>query len=80
MELYPQVSENRRDYSSVTRTVSILSSFSMESTTSWPSITLPNTLCFPSKWGVARCVMKNCEPLVFGPGVGHRQDARDHRV
>ena len=28
----------------------------------------------------AMVTMKNCEPLVFGPGVGHRQRAADHLV
>ena len=31
------------------------------------SITRPKTECLPSSQGVATCVMKNCEPLVFGP-------------
>jgi len=31
-----------------------------------PSITLPNTVCFPSKWACRAYVMKNCEPLVSG--------------
>jgi hypothetical protein len=35
------------------------------------SMTLPKTTCFPSRCGVALHVMKNCEPLVFGPG-SHR--------
>ena len=37
-------------------------------------MTLPKTVCLPSSQGAASVVtMKNCEPLVFGPGVGHRQ-------
>ncbi|KAA8492474.1 hypothetical protein FVE85_7981 [Porphyridium purpureum] len=30
-------------------------------------VTLPNTQCFPSSQGHGTVVMKNCEPLVFGP-------------
>lgn len=36
-------------------------------TTSNPAVTRPNTVCLPSKCGVSAVVMKNCEPLVFGP-------------
>jgi hypothetical protein len=32
-----------------------------------PSFTRPKIVCLPSKWGVGARVMKNCEPLVFGP-------------
>src|SRR5713101_6404510 len=35
--------------------------------TSMPEITRPKTPCFPLRCGVAIYVMKNCEPLVFGP-------------
>lgn len=30
-------------------------------------MTFPKTTCFPSRCGVALTVMKNWEPLVFGP-------------
>ena len=54
---------------------------SIASTASMPSITSPNTVCLPSSHGAASVVtMKNCEPLVFGPGVGHRQRAADDLV
>lgn len=36
-------------------------------TISIPSITCPNTTCFPSKWGQAFKVMKNWDALVFLP-------------
>ncbi len=36
-------------------------------TTSRPSITFPKTICFPSSQEVTAVVMKNWEPLVFGP-------------
>ena len=36
-------------------------------TMSIPSMTYPKTACFPSKFGVGPKVIKNCEPLVFGP-------------
>src|SRR5260370_26895817 len=36
-------------------------------TTSMPEITRPKTPCFPLRCGVGVYVMKNCEPLVFGP-------------
>src|SRR5687767_15421454 len=39
----------------------------MDMSTSRPSKTQPKTLCLLSKCGVGVCVMKNCEPLVFGP-------------
>ena len=55
--------------SSVTVTLTILSPCLIASTTSWPSITWPKTECLPSSQGVATCVMKNCEPLVFGPAL-----------
>ena len=32
-----------------------------------PSITFPNTTCFPSRCPVGAAVMKNWDPLVFGP-------------
>lgn len=41
-------------------------------TTSMPSTTLPNTTCFPSRKGVGTVVMKNCEPLEFGPAFCQR--------
>ena len=54
---------------------------SSSSTTSMPDVTSPNTVCLPSSHGAASAVtMKNCEPLVFGPGVGHRQRAADDLV
>lgn len=34
-----------------------------------PFNTCPKTTCFPSKCGVATVVMKNWEPLVFGPAL-----------
>jgi len=38
------------------------------SATSWPEVTRPKTVCFPSSHGAASVVtMKNCEPFVFGP-------------
>ncbi len=36
-------------------------------TTSVPSTTLPNTVCFPSRKGVGTVVIKNWDPLVLGP-------------
>lgn len=38
-------------------------------TTSMPasSYTFPNTTCLPSRNGVGTVVMKNCDPLPFGP-------------
>lgn len=36
-------------------------------TTSIPFTTLPKTVCLLSSQGVATVVIKNCEPLVFGP-------------
>src|SRR5205085_4266268 len=50
-------------------TFSILSPCLIAFTTSCPSITRPKTLCLPSSHGVATWVMKNCEPLVFGPAL-----------
>jgi len=41
--------------------------FSIARTTSMPSITLPNTTCFPSSQDAASVVMKNCEPFVSTP-------------
>lgn len=35
--------------------------------TSIPSITFPNTTCFPSSHFVGTVVIKNCAPFVFGP-------------
>ncbi|KAH9529206.1 Eukaryotic translation initiation factor 3 subunit E, variant 2 [Dermatophagoides farinae] len=32
-----------------------------------PCITCPNTTCLPSSHSVREVVMKNCDPLVFGP-------------
>lgn len=40
---------------------------SISRTTSMPSVTSPNTTCFPSSQSVLSQVMKNWEPLVFGP-------------
>merc|ERR1712032_282705 len=37
---------------------------SILSTTSNPSITLPNTVCFPSNHGVSTVQIKNCDPFV----------------
>lgn len=34
--------------------------FSMDTTTSMPLTTRPNTVCLPSSQGVAAVVMKNC--------------------
>ena len=36
-------------------------------TTSIPCTTCPKTTCFPSNQSVRAVVMKNCEPLLFGP-------------
>ena len=41
-----------------------------------PSVTWPKTVCLPSSQGGCGGVMKNCEPFVFGPGVGHGEGAR----
>jgi hypothetical protein len=41
--------------------------FSIWRTTDLPLITSPKTTCLPSRCGVGAVVMKNCEPLVFGP-------------
>ena len=41
--------------------------FSIFLMTSRPSITLPNTTCFPSKKSHFVHVMKNWQPLVSGP-------------
>ena len=41
--------------------------FSILRTISMPSMTFPNTTCFPSRKGVGTVVMKNWEPLVSGP-------------
>lgn len=38
-------------------------------TTSIPSMTSPNTVCFPSSHGVVTVVMKNCDPFVLGPAL-----------
>ncbi len=41
-----------------------------------PAVTWPKTVCLPSSQGHSAAVtMKNCEPFVFGAGVGHRQCA-----
>ena len=37
-------------------------------TMSRPSTTSPKTTCLPSSHEVTIVVMKNCEPLVLGPG------------
>lgn len=42
---------------------------SMACTTPAPLTTRPNTVCLLSSQGVGAVVMKNWEPLVFGPGV-----------
>src|SRR5262249_59623471 len=44
-------------------------SASIVSTTSAPSVTAPKTTCLPSSHEVTTVVMKNCEPLVFGPAL-----------
>jgi hypothetical protein len=36
-------------------------------TTSSPLVTFPKTTCLPFKWGQSTVVIKNYEPLVFGP-------------
>jgi hypothetical protein len=42
-----------------------------------PSKTLPKTTCLPSRNGVGTVVMKNCEPLPFGPAFWYlRQKGR----
>ena len=67
--------------SSVGRSRPSVLAASMRSTTSIPSVTRPKTVCLPSSHGASGVVtMKNCEPLVFGPGVGHRQRAADDLV
>jgi hypothetical protein len=43
--------------------------FSIFFTTSMPSTTFPKTTCFPSRKGVGTVVMKNWEPLPFGPAL-----------
>jgi hypothetical protein len=44
-------------------------------------VTWPKTVCLPSSHGAASVVTrKNCEPFVFGPGVGHRERAADDLV
>jgi len=35
----------------------------------FPSTTFPNTVCLPSSQGQGTKVMKNCDPLVFGPAL-----------
>jgi hypothetical protein len=39
------------------------------SANSCPSITFPNTTCFPFNHGVSPSVIKNCDPLVLGPAL-----------
>src|SRR5215472_6405660 len=39
------------------------------STMSCPSMTSPKIVCFPVSHSVGATVMKNCEPLVFGPAL-----------
>src|SRR5438105_2462193 len=46
------------------------------STTSSPERTWPKTVCLPSSQSVTTCVMKNCEPLVFGPALAMLSDPR----
>lgn len=41
--------------------------FSIFRSVSMPSITLPNTTCFPSRKSHFAVVMKNWQPFVFGP-------------
>ena len=41
--------------------------FSIFLTTSMPSITFPKTTCLLFRKGVATVVMKNWQPLLFGP-------------
>jgi hypothetical protein len=48
---------------------------SMRRTQLMPFMTLPNTTCLPSRWGVSVVVMKNCEPFVPGPAVAARPSA-----
>ena len=38
-------------------------------TISEPSVTSPKTTCLPSSQAVTTVVMKNCDPLVFGPAL-----------
>jgi len=38
-------------------------------TTSAPSTTSPNTVCFPFRWSCLLQVMKNCDPFVLGPAL-----------
>ena len=49
-------------------------------TSSMPSSTQPNTTCLPSSQGVTTVVMKNCEPLVFGPAFAWQSHVRQTRV
>ena len=45
--------------------------------TSKPSTISPKTTCLPSSHGDGLMVMKNCEPLVFGPA--HRGSPQSER-
>lgn len=49
------------------RSLPSVSTISMRLTSAIPSATSPNTTCLPSRCGVVRNVMKNCDPLVPGP-------------
>src|SRR6185436_1534382 len=50
-----------------------------ESTTSWPLITRPKTVCFPFSHSVGRWVRKNCEPFVSGPELAIESEPRKWR-
>ncbi len=61
--------------SSTGRSIRPVGALAMRSTTSRPaaSATSPKMVCLRLRWGVGPTVMKNCDPLVPGPGVGHRE-------
>gem|GEM_PF-3983587 len=44
------------------------------STTSMPPETRPKTVCFPASQGVSTRLIKNWEPLVFGPALAIARD------
>ena len=46
-----------------------LSPWTIFFTTSMPATTLPKIEYAPFRFGVAAIVMKNCDPLVFGPAL-----------
>src|SRR5690606_6499183 len=50
------------------------------STTSMPSVTLPNTVCLPSSQSVFTWVMKNWLPLVLGPALAMESTPRSWRT